>query len=55
MGMSKEMFGDMQEACPLTEAEEMALMEQQMIMEHYFNENGNTGNDTSNRNRVATI
>lgn len=48
MGMTKEMFGDMQEAYPLTEAEEMALMEQQMIMEYYFNENGSTGTDTGN-------
>lgn len=30
MGMTKEMFGDMQEACPLTEAEEMDLMHQQL-------------------------
>lgn len=40
MGMTKEMFGDMQESCPLTEAEEMAIMEQQMILEQQiFEEN----------------
>lgn len=48
MGAMKSLYGDMQEACPLTEAEEMALMEQHMIMEYYFNENGSTGTDTGN-------
>lgn len=39
MGAMKSLYGDWQEANTLTEAEEMALIEQQMIMEHYFNEN----------------
>lgn len=50
MGMTKEMFGDMQESCPLTEAEEMEMIRQQMIMEYYFNKNGNTGTDAGNGN-----
>lgn len=41
MGMSKQKYGDMQESYPLTEAEEMALMEQQMIIEQQiFEEHG---------------
>jgi len=48
MGAMKQLYGDMQEAYPLTEAEEMALVEQQMIMEYYFTENGSTGTDTGN-------
>lgn len=50
MGMTKEMFGDMHEACPITEAEEMAMMEQQMMVEHYFTQqdNGITGAETGN-------
>lgn len=48
MGLSKIQWEDMQEACPLTEAEEMALMEQQIIMEYYFTENGSTGTETRN-------
>lgn len=33
MGAMKSLYGDMKESYPLTEAEEMALMEQQMITE----------------------
>lgn len=41
MGAMKQEYGDMQEAYPLTEAEEMEMIRQQMILEQQiFEEHG---------------